>query len=155
MALRHLDYHRVLTGPLDFKDGVLSKGRRHSAFVSAPKPTPPVEVSNMNQTELMRELREMHMEQLELQKSILEVLQALAITGVQATISGVPSLANPQTSVRSGPTVPPIEMDESVVVTAMDTSSIEKNFDTIADENIKKDAQLASSKDKLRALKGK
>jgi len=160
MDHRKLDYRRLIrTSPLQNKDGVLTPRRLFSlpgVEIKVSIPFEPGESETVNQKELVREMREMHEEQMALQKEVLAALQKLAESGL--VIHGSPVIMNEprrgQHASSANLNAPiGVEMDESVFVTEVDTSGIKKGFDELAEIKSEKDSKLKSNLSKLRALK--
>jgi len=99
-------------------------------------------------------MREMHEEQMQQLRTLTEALLKLAESGVavQAT-SAIMNEPRRHSSATNLNAPVGVEMDESVFVTKVDTSSIEKGYEEIAETKTEKDNKLKGNLSKLRALK--
>jgi hypothetical protein len=91
--------------------------------------------------DLLQKLQEMHAESLEEMKSIRKLLEKLLEKDSSINYTRT-------TSKSSG-----FNIDESVFVTEMDTKSISKGFEKIAQAKTAEDTSLSETKNKLRKLK--
>ena len=145
-----MDPRRFLKGPLQNDHGALTP-RRFSIHMPGVSITiPGQKEEQMNQKELVREMREMHVETLQQLKLLTEAVQKLALAGV-ATTDPRAILHRPSEATVVVP--PVVVMDESIVVTDVKTDSLEKGFEEIASTTSTKDSGLKSGLSKLRRVK--
>jgi len=150
-----MDYHSLLrSGPLQNEDGVLTPRRRLLIPIKhKSKPQLKKELI-VNHKELVSQMRNMHNEQMAQLKILTEAVLKLAESGV-AIHQGTAIINEPRRGDLSLQTEGSlgIEMDESVFVTQVDTSTIEKGYENIAETKVEKDKNLKSNLSKLRSLK--
>lgn len=108
----------------------------------------------MNHKELVREMREMHEEQMSQLRALTQAVLQLAQSGL-AIQSGTAIMGEPRRHSTAANLNAPagVDIDESIFVTEVDTSDIEKGFDDLAETKTEEDAALKGNLSKLRAFK--